>query len=260
MDISLETIKEFLEEKHDRYNRPEFIVSDPISIPHSFHSKEDIEIAGFLVATFAWGQRKTIIKNGYRLMDIMGSSPYDYIMSNSFANGSNEKVMAFQHRTFNGQDCNYFFHSLKNIYECHGGLETIFTNSFQSNNGNAQEAISAFKKVFFSVPFPKRTQKHVSDPLNNSAAKRINMFLRWMVRNDRRGVDFGLWKGIDPGDLCLPLDAHTGNVSRKLGILKRKQNDWKAVAEVTNLLKCYDPGDPVKYDYSLFGLGVFEKF
>lgn len=260
MKLSQGTVKEFLEEKHDLYNRPDFINSDPISIPHSLDSKEDIEIAGFLVATIAWGQRTTIIDNGHRLMNIMGSNPYDFIMSNSFHNGDNQGIKDFKHRTFNGEDCGFFLDSLKNIYTNHGGLERVFTDFFTDYDGNGQKAISAFKDLFFSIPFPKRTRKHVADPLKNSSAKRINMYLRWMVRNDGRGVDFGLWKGIDPANLFLPLDAHTGNVSRKLGILKRKQNDWKAVTEVTQNLKTLDPLDPVKYDYSLFGLGVFEKF
>jgi uncharacterized protein (TIGR02757 family) len=260
MKLSQHTLKEFLEEKHDQYNRPEFISTDPIAIPHSFDRKEDIEISGFLVASFAWGQRKTIIANGKRLMEIMGSSPYDFIMSNSFDNIYNDRIAKFKHRTFNGQDCNYFMHSLKNIYNHHGGLEKVFTDGFTKTNGNPKLAISAFKELFFLNDYPVRTKKHVSDPGKNSAAKRINMFLRWMVRSDNRGVDFGLWEGINKKNLHLPLDAHTGNVSRKLGILKRKQNDWKAVAEVTAALRKLDHNDPVKYDYSLFGLGVFEKF
>jgi len=260
MTLEQDTLKEFLEEKYDQYNPPGFITTDPISIPHSFDKKEDIEIAGFLVATIAWGQRTTIIDNGHRLMKIMGSSPYDFLMNHSFENDPHDDILNFKHRTFNGEDCLVFLRSLKNIYLQHGGLEKAFTDLFTACKGDGQKAISSFKDLFFSIPFPRRTQKHVADPLKNSSAKRINMFLRWMVRHDQRGVDFGLWRGLDPANLYLPLDAHTGNVSRKLGLLTRKQNDWKAVAEVTQQLKKLDPRDPVKFDFALFGLGVFEKF
>lgn len=259
MGLNHEDIFEFLEEKTDKYNQPDFIENDPISIPHKFSTKEDIEISGFITAIISWGQRKTIINNGNKLIGIMGNSPFDYIMSTNF-DIENEQINSFCHRTFNGIDCLYFFKALKNIYSNKGGLEAIFTNGYRSKSNNILETISLFKQVFFSISHPARTRKHISDPVKNSSAKRINMFLRWMVRKDKRGVDFGLWEEINQRDLLLPLDVHTGNVARKLGILKRKQNDAKAVIEVTNCLSNYCPFDPIKYDYALFGLGSMEKF
>ncbi|MBB6681084.1 TIGR02757 family protein [Aequorivita sp. 609] len=249
-------LKEFLDEKVILYNNPDFIESDPIQIPHLFTLKEDIEIAGFLVATIAWGNRKSIINNGHRLMDIMGNSPYDFIMN--LNEDDSEKLDGFVHRTFNSDDLFYFLKSLQNIYNNHGGLERVFAK--YSEEDSVQTAIHQFKKVFFELPHLPRTQKHVSDPLKNSAAKRINMFLRWMVRNDHAGVDFGIWNSISPSQLSCPLDVHSGNVARKLKLLKRKQNDGKALAELDASLRKLDPKDPVKYDFALFGLGVFEQF
>lgn len=249
-------LKEFLDEKVILYNNPDFIESDPIQIPHLFTLKEDIEIAGFLVATIAWGNRKSIINNGHRLMDIMGNSPYDFIMN--LNEDDSEKLYGFVHRTFNSDDLFYFLKSLQNIYNNHGGLERVFAK--YSEEDSVQTAIHQFKKVFFELPHLPRTQKHVSDPLKNSAAKRINMFLRWMVRNDNAGVDFGIWNSISPSQLSCPLDVHSGNVARKLKLLKRKQNDGKALAELDASLRKLDPKDPVKYDFALFGLGVFEQF
>ena len=248
--------KSFLDEKVAFYNNPNFIESDPIQIPHLFSLKEDIEIAGFLVATIAWGNRKSIINNGMRLTDIMGNSPYDFVMNFS------EKGLAnpcnFVHRTFNNDDLIYFFKSLQNIYQNHGGLENVFAKNAEKNS--LQASIHQFKKIFFELNHLPRTQKHVSDPLKNSAAKRINMFLRWMVRNDNKGVDFGLWKSISPSLLSCPLDVHSGNVARKLQLLYRKQNDSRAVNELDSSLRKLDAEDPVKYDFALFGLGVFEHF
>jgi len=249
-------LKEFLDEKVILYNNPDFIESDPIQIPHLFTLKEDIEIAGFLVATIAWGNRKSIINNGHRLMDIMGNSPYDFIMN--LDEDDSEKLYGFVHRTFNSDDLFYFLKSLQNIYNNHGGLERVFAK--YSEEDSVQTAIHQFKKVFFELPHLPRTQKHVSDPLKNSAAKRINMFLRWMVRNDHTGVDFGIWNSISPSQLSCPLDVHSGNVARKLKLLKRKQNDGKALVELDASLRKLDPKDPVKYDFALFGLGVFEQF
>ena len=249
-------LKEFLDEKVIRYNNRDFIESDPIQIPHLFTLKEDIEIAGFLVATIAWGNRKSIINNGHRLMDIMGNSPYDFIMN--LNEDDSEKLDGFVHLTFNSDDLFYFLKSLQNIYNNHGGLERVFAK--YSEEDSVQTAIHQFKKVFFELPHLPRTQKHVSDPLKNSAAKRINMFLRWMVRNDNAGVDFGIWNSISPSQLSCPLDVHSGNVARKLKLLKRKQNDGKALAELDASLRKLDPKDPVKYDFALFGLGVFEQF
>jgi uncharacterized protein (TIGR02757 family) len=249
-------LKSFLDEKVNLYNNPKFIETDPIQIPHLFTLKEDIEITGFLVATIAWGNRKSIINNGNRLVEMMGSSPYDFVMN--FSEEQSESLSNFVHRTFNNEDLAYFLKSLQNIYKNHGGLETLFSK--HAKKDSMQPAIHHFKKTFFELPHPSRTQKHISDPLKNSAAKRINMFLRWMVRNDATGVDFGIWKSIDSSQLSCPLDVHSGNVARKLKLLKRKQNDAKALLELDNSLRKLDSQDPVKYDFALFGLGVFERF
>jgi uncharacterized protein (TIGR02757 family) len=249
-------LKEFLDEKVIVYNNPNFIESDPIQIPHLFTLKEDIEIAGFLVATIAWGNRKSIINNGHRLVEMMGNSPYDFVMD--FSEKNSGSLSPFVHRTFNNEDLFYFLKALQNIYKNHGGLENVFAAYAEKNS--MQASIHHFKKTFFELPHLPRTQKHISDPLKNSAAKRINMFLRWMVRDDNAGVDFGIWKNIAPSQLSCPLDVHSGNVARKLKLLVRKQNDGKALAELDNSLRKLDPNDPVKYDFALFGLGVFERF
>lgn len=252
-----EELKGFLEYNYDKYCRPEFIETDPIRIPRMFTGKEDIEIAGFLAATIAWGQRVTILKNAHRMMQLMGCSPFDFLMS-----ASENDFMHFEtfvHRTFNGIDCMYFLKSLQHIYKNHGGLEQTFTAGYRQDN-SIKDAIEHTRKVFFKLPHEKRTEKHFAEPARGAAAKRLNMFLRWMVRKETRGIDFGIWRGINAKDLQLPLDLHTGNVSRKLGLLVRKQNDWKAVEEVTCNLQKMDPFDPVKYDFALFGLGIFEKY
>lgn len=249
-------LKEFLDEKVEQYNNPNFIESDPIQIPHRFSRKEDIEIAGFLVATIAWGQRKTIINNGLKLMDLMGNSPYDFVMQ--FSEKDEDRLSGFVHRTFNSIDLIYFIYALQHIYKHHSGMESIFSKYAETDS--LQPAIHHFKKIFFELPHPKRTQKHVSDPLKNSAAKRINMFLRWMVRNDNAGVDFGIWHNLSPSQLSCPLDVHSGNVARKLKLLQRKQNDAKALNELDTALRLLNATDPVKYDFALFGLGVFEGF
>ena len=249
-------IQSFLEEKVVIYNQPDFIVPDPISIPHQFSLKEDIEIAGFLAATIAWGNRKMIVKNANRMVELMGSSPYDFIMDHN--TDQLQRLDGFVHRTFNADDFRYFVKALQNIYKNHNGLEGVF-EKYQTEN-SMQPAIHELKKVFFSIDHPHRTQKHVSDPNKKSAAKKINMFLRWMVRDDSAGVDFGLWKNISPAVLSCPLDVHSGNVARKLGLLQRKQNDDKAVVELDLSLRALDSKDPVKYDFALFGLGVFEGF
>lgn len=248
-------LKDFLDEKVIQYNNFDFIESDPIQIPYLFSLKEDIEIAGFLSATIAWGNRKMIIKNSKKLMDIMGNSPYDFIMNHS--EDSLESFDNFVHRTFNALDAKTFVKALRNIYNNHDGLEAVFAKNQEENS--MQKSIHEFKKVFFEIEHLQRTQKHVSDPLNNSAAKRINMYLRWMIRNDNK-VDFGIWKSISTSKLSCPLDVHSGNVARKLGLLKRKQNDGKALAELDLALRKLDKNDPVKYDFALFGLGVFEGF
>ena len=249
-------LKDFLDTKVIQYNNPNFIESDPIQIPHIFSKKEDIEIAGFLTATIAWGNRKSIISNANRLIKLLDNSPHDFIINHQETDL--EKLLPFVHRTFNGDDCIQFVKSLQHIYLKHNGLEPLFTKYAEKNS--LQLAISKFKNTFFEIEHLQRTEKHVSDPLKNSAAKRINMFLRWMVRNDNTGVDFGIWKRISPGQLSCPLDVHSGNVARKLGLLKRKQNDAKALLELDSSLRRLDANDPVKYDFALFGLGVFENF
>ena len=249
-------LKSFLDFKVEQYNTPEFIESDPIQIPHQFSKKEDIEIAGFLTATIAWGNRKSILKNANRLMEMLDRSPHDFIINHS--ESDLESLTGFVHRTFNDIDLIYFISALKNIYLNHGGIETVFTQYAEKDS--LQPAIHEFKKIFFEIPHPPRTQKHVSDPLKNSAAKRINMYLRWMVRKDQAGVDFGLWENIHASQLSCPLDVHSGNVARKLKLLKRKANDAKALNELEKALRKLDAVDPVKYDLALFGLGVFEKY
>ena len=256
MAMTFNELKEFLDAKVEVYNNRNFIASDPIQIPHQFTIKEDIEIAAFLTATIAWGNRKMIIRNASRMMDLLGNSPYDFIMNHK--KQQLDTLENFVHRTFNGIDFAYFIKALQHIYKNHNGLETVF--STHAKTDSLQDAIHQFKTVFFELPHPVRTQKHVSDPLKGSAAKRINMFLRWMVRKDAVGVDFGIWKSISPSVLSCPLDVHSGNTARKLGILTRKQNDAKALKELDVNLRKLDANDPVKYDFALFGLGVFEKF
>lgn len=249
-------LKSFLDEKVELYNNPTFIESDPVQIPHLFSIKEDIEIAGFLSATIAWGNRKMIIRNSHKMMDLMGNAPYDFVMCHR--ENDLGKLESFVHRTFNGGDFSTFIKGLQNIYKNHKGLENVFANS--KRGANLQLSIHEFKKLFFEIEHQNRTQKHISDPLNNSAAKRINMFLRWMIRQDNKGVDLGIWKTISPSLLSCPLDVHSGNVARKLGLLTRKQNDAKALAELDYKLREFDFIDPAKYDFALFGLGVFEGF
>lgn len=249
-------LKSFLDEKVELYNRPDFIESDPIQIPHLFTQKEDIEIAGFLAATIAWGNRKMIINNAKKMMDLMGNAPYDFVMSHN--EDDLERFSTFVHRTFNSEDFVGFIKSLQHIYQNHNGLEAVFAKNQEANS--MQKSISEFKKIFFEINHLPRTEKHISDPMNGSAAKRINMYLRWMARRDNKGVDLGIWKSISPAALSCPLDVHSGNVARKLELLMRKQNDAKALLELDTNLRLLDPNDPVKYDFALFGLGVFEGF
>ncbi len=254
--MTQEELKEFLDIKVEQYNRPDFLSTDPLQIPHGFTKREDIEISGFLTATIAWGNRKSIIKNAGRMMELLEGSPFDFVMNHQPKDL--EKLQGFVHRTFNGTDLMYFIRSLNNIYNRHGGLENTF--ALKGDINSMPMSISNFKKIFFELDHLSRTTKHVSDPQKGSAAKRINMFLRWMVRNDGNGVDFGIWDKISPSQLSCPLDVHSGNVARKLGLIRRRQNDGKALSELDADLRKLDPSDPVKYDFALFGLGVFEKF
>lgn len=249
-------LKDFLDSKVAEYNNPKFIEADPIQVPHSFKKKEDIEISGFLTASISWGNRKSIINNALRMVSLLDNTPHDFIMNHQ--EQDLEKLLPFVHRTFNGADFIQFVKSLQHIYLNHGGLEQVFVNHAEKNS--LQKSIHKFKQIFFEIEHLSRTQKHISDPNKGSAAKRINMFLRWMVRDDQAGVDFGIWKNLKPSQLSCPLDVHSGNVARSLGLLRRKQNDAKALLELDNSLRSFDSSDPVKYDFALFGLGVFEKF
>lgn len=248
-------IKQLLDEHTLKYNNTAFIATDPIQIPHNYTLKEDIEIAAFLTATIAWGNRASIIKNAYKLMQLMDNVPYQFVTQ---AAPSDLKVLTyFVHRTFNGSDCTYFIQALQNIYNNHQGLEVVFTKGYNTEL-SIFSALQYFRQVFFELPHATRVNKHVSNVTVNAAAKRLNMFLRWLVRSDNTGVDFGLWNNIPSSALHLPLDIHTGNVARELGLLKRKQNDWNAVVEITDILRTFDPIDPIKYDFALFGMGAFK--
>jgi uncharacterized protein (TIGR02757 family) len=256
MKLNKTELKEFLDEKVELYNRPAFIEHDPISIPHRFTSKEDIEISGFLAATIAWGNRIMILRNANRMMAYLDDSPYDYILNHS--ESDLKRITTVIHRTFNAADLIYFIKALKHIYKTQNGLEGIF-DQYRTED-SLQPAIHQFRNKFFELSHGSRTMKHISDPLKGSAAKKLNMYLRWMIRKDDRGVDFGIWKSIPPSVLSCPLDVHSGNVARKLGILSRKQNDAKAVTELDIVLRKLDKDDPVRYDFALFGLGVSERF
>ena len=245
-------LKEYLDFKVEQYNTPDFISSDPIQLPHRFSKKEDIEIVGFLVSMIAWGNRPSIIRSGARLIEIMGNSPHEYIQHYCSPINSH-----FVHRTFNLVDLDFFFRSLQNIYK-NGGLEAAFCKHEKIEGVKGR--IVNFRNKFLSIEHAQRSEKHISNPMKNSASKRLNMFLRWMSRKDKCGVDFGIWNTISPSELYVPLDVHTGNNSRDLGILLRKQNDWKALEELMTVLRKFDPSDPVKYDFALFGIGVFESW
>jgi uncharacterized protein (TIGR02757 family) len=254
--LKQDKLRELLISKAEEYNNPQFIESDPISIPHQFSLKEDREISGFLAATIAWGQRPTIIANALKMVELMDHAPYEFIMNH--LPKDRLRFMGFVHRTFNYDDLNYFLFSLQHIYRHGGGLEQAF--AIQAGELNPKHALGRFRETFFSHEHLSRTQKHVSDPFKNSSCKRLNMYLRWMVRRDDKGVDLGLWKDFKMSQLSCPLDVHSGTVARKLGLLTRKQNDWKAVEELDSALRLLDPEDPVKFDFALFGMGVFEGF
>jgi uncharacterized protein (TIGR02757 family) len=250
-------LKTFLDEKAGLYDSPAFIEADPIRIPHQFTDPADIEVSAFLTATLSWGRRASIITNAGKLISWMPGGPGAFVREASEMDLS--RFLTFVHRTFNGFDCIYFLSALGRIYRDHGGLRNVFEEGY-ALYGDLAPAIISFRNLFFQYGEPGRTAKHIPDLLRNSSGKRINMFLRWMVRRDNMGVDFGIWDRIPMGALYVPLDVHSGRVARKLGLLERKQNDWKAVKELTSRLREMDPKDPVKYDYALFGLGAIEKF
>ena len=245
----------FLNDKVELYNQPSFIKHDPVSIPHLFSKKQDIEIAGFFAAIFAWGNRTTIIQKSKELMQLMDNAPYDFCLHHTPAQLI--KLSEFKHRTFNTTDLLYFIEFFKQHYSKYKSLETAFT----MHGGSVEKILTGFHQYFFSLDHvPFRTKKHIATPERNSSCKRLNMYLRWMVRQDNKGVDFGIWKSISPSQLICPIDLHVARVARRFNILQRKQTDWQAALELTEYLRTLDPADPVKYDFALFGLGVMEKY
>ncbi len=251
-------LKGFLEEKVAQYNQPNFIENDPIQIPHRFSQKQDIEIAGFFAATLAWGQRKTIISKCTQLMAMMDNAPYDFIRNHS--DNDLQPFLSFKHRTFNATDTLYFIHFFQHFYNQHQSLEEAFTATMGEKDSDMANGLIGFQRLFVGLSeFPIRTRKHIATPERKSACKRINMFLRWMVRSDGQGVDFGIWKKIKSHQLICPCDVHVDRVARKLNLISRKQTDWQTALELTHNLRLMDPKDPVKYDFALFGLGL-EKF
>lgn len=252
-------IKDFLEQKLNNYNQPDFIAFDPISIPHRFTKKQDIEIAGFFAAILAWGQRKTIINKCLELMAMMDNAPHDFMLNHT--DQDLIPFINFKHRTFNDVDTLYFIHFFKSFYQQHQSLEIAFTKGYEDRVDIMYDLLVNFRQFFFSDPLaPDRTTKHIATPARKAACKRINMFLRWMVRKDNKGVDFGIWNIIKPSQLICPCDVHVDRVGRKLGLITRKQTDWLTAIELTEKLREFDPLDPIKYDFALFGLGVEEKF
>jgi len=255
MMLNFEELKIFLDEKADQYNHPEFIENDPIQIPHRFTLKQDIEIAGFLAATISWGNRKAIIKSAEKMLDIMGNTPYDFILNHSEKDLKSIEDKSI-HRTFNGQDFIYFMKQFNRIYLNNESLENLFR--LNESETSFLHSVERFRSSFLGAE-KHRSHKHVSSPYKNSSTKRIIMFLRWMVRKDKRGVDFGIWENTDQQYLSIPLDVHTGNISRKLGLISRTQNDWKTVEELDAVIRKFDGKDPAKYDFALFGLGVTKE-
>ncbi len=252
-------LKDFLNSKVEEYNRPSFIKDDPICIPHLFSKKQDIEIAAFFASIFAWGGRATIINKSKELMQLMDMAPHDFIINHEPADL--QKLIAFKHRTFNTTDLLYFIEFLQFHYSKNKSLETAFTKWMGSDDENIEKALIGFHNYFFSLEhIPNRTKKHIATPYKKSSCKRLNMFLRWMVRNDKCGVDFGLWKNIQPAQLICPIDLHVARVAKRFNLLHRKQIDWQTAIELTAYLKTFDATDPVKYDFALFGLGVIERY
>ena len=251
-------LKRLLDEAVEQYNRPHFIKDDPISIPHRFSKLQDIEIMGFWTAILAWGQRKTIINKALELSSLMGNQPHDFILNHK----EEDRIpfLNFKHRTFQATDCLYFLEFFQQYYRNNNSLENAFSRFITSDDEHIGPALIGFQDLFFSLPdAPKRTRKHISSPARKSTCKRLNMFLRWMARQDDNGVDFGIWKQISPRQLLMPLDVHVDRVARRFGLIKRKQTDWLSVLELTEKLKAFDPQDPTKYDFALFGMGVLEN-
>jgi uncharacterized protein (TIGR02757 family) len=255
----LKKLKEFLDKKVEEYNRPSFIEQDPVCIPHLFTKKQDIEIAGFFASIFAWGNRTTIIRKSKELMQLMDDAPYDFITTHQ--EKDLKRLLQFKHRTFNVTDLLYFILFLQHHYKVSASLETAFSKWMNKSDANIEKALSGFHDYFFSLQdAPVRTKKHIATPHRHSTCKRLNMFLRWMVRKDTCGVDFGIWNQINASQLICPIDVHVARVAKRFELVNRKQVDWFTALELTERLKRFDPDDPVKYDFALFGLGVMEKF
>lgn len=259
MYADVSDLKEFLDAKVVEYNQPGFIEHDPVSIPHLFTKKQDVEISGLWAAVLAWGQRKTIIRKCRELFELMDWAPHDFMLHHQ--EDDLKPFLQFKHRTFNTTDTLYFIEFLSWYYRQHTSLEDAFARFIKPSDEHVGPALVGFHELFFSLPdAPQRTRKHIASPARKAACKRLVMFLRWMVRNDQQGVDFGLWNRISPSQLICPCDVHVDRVARKLGLISRKQTDWLTALELTQKLKQLDPADPVKYDFALFGLGVEEKF
>ena len=255
VDINYSSIKNFLDAKADLYNRPSFIERDPISIPHRFNRKQDIEIMGFWSAVLAWGQRPVILKKAAELVEHMDGAPYDFVRNHQ--ESDLKRFLAFKHRTFNATDALYFLHFFQQYYQENDSLEDAFLGSALPEQPTVEQALITFHDRFCCDPFfPDRTRKHIATPARNSSCKRLLMFLRWMVRQDDCGVDFGIWTRLHPSQLVMPIDVHVNRVARQLRLLTRPQTDWKAALELTETLRQFDPADPVRYDFALFGLGV----
>jgi uncharacterized protein (TIGR02757 family) len=251
-------LRQFLNQKVDEFNQPSFIMDDPISIPHLFTSKQDIEIGGFFAAIFSWGNRTTIIQKTKELMTRMNMSPHEFC--SNYDKKDFKRLKGFRHRTFTEEDLVYFVDFFHHHYRKWNSLETAFSKCMEHDDENTENSLNGFKKYFFSREHLRRTEKHVASPAQKSSCKRMNMFLRWMVRKDTRGVDFGIWQKISPSQLICPIDVHVARVARRLGLLKRQQTDWLSAIELTDNLKKLDADDPVKYDFALFSLGAIEKF
>ncbi len=252
MNSGFENVKEYLDYKAAFYNNSWFVEEDPVSVPHRYTNSSDIEISGLLTALISWGKRKSIIQSANRLMDLLDDSPYEFVINHNSADL--QKLKPWVYRTFNSTDLCEMISALKTIYIHSQSLESLFTNR------SIYDGLVYLRNAIFAQPHSKHLEKHISNVNAGAAAKRLNMFLRWMVRNDNKGVDFGIWKNISPASLMMPLDVHSGRVARSLGLLKRKSDDWKAVEELTTVLRQFDPDDPVKYDFALFGIGVYEGF
>ncbi len=255
MHSDIPNLRQLLNFKYEQYATPAFIASDPIQVPRMYSRKEDIEVAAFLTATLAWGQRGQIVSHAKALLGAMGESPFEYVLR--FRPEREDALINFYYRTFNGTDCLALLNALRLIYAHRGGLHRVFAEGYK-RTGQVQIALHHFRTVLINENFPARTRKHIPDVMSGSAAKRLNLFLRWMVRPSTEGVDFGLWDDIPISALMLPLDVHSGSTARALGLLSRVQTDWRAVEEVTQNLRTFDPSDPIKYDFALFGMGAME--